>query len=118
MKTLRDERRGAMSVDADGLTIWRGGQAHAIPWAKIATITATRADAFLGDVIGVAVEAEGGLTGFASEHDPEWPALVAGIARHLAGSLPYARWALGLVAGHRTSITVYRKGECPDPGDC
>lgn len=81
-----------MSVDADGLTIWRGGQAHAIPWAKIATITATRADAFLGDVIGVAVEAE--------------------------GSLPYARWALGLVAGHRTSITVYRKGECPDPGDC
>lgn len=108
LERLRDERRGRMNALADGLEIHRGNRVSFVPWTQIVSITATRSDAFIGDVIVLSVVAENGHHAQASEHDPEWRHLIDGIAAHLPDSIPYTQWALELVAGNRLSFSVYR----------
>ncbi|TWB63557.1 hypothetical protein [Nitrospirillum viridazoti] len=115
LQRLRDQRRGKMTVSAGGLAIHKNGRDHELPWTAIETIVALRTTDYLaGDTIGLTIGAQGGLTAHATEHDAEWSALVAGISEHLAGSLPYARWALAIAAG-KAVVPVYRRGEFPEP---
>jgi len=111
LRHLRDERRGRMIVLESGLEIHQGSRVSFVPWLRLVRITATRNDAFIGDVIGLSIESADGQSAHASEHDPEWQALVDGLSAHLPGSVPYARWALELVAGNRASFPVYRAHE-------
>ncbi|MDZ5648160.1 hypothetical protein [Nitrospirillum sp. BR 11828] len=114
LRHLRDQRRGKMAVSSTGLIIQNNGHEHTVPWAEIESIVASRTDNHMaGDIISLSITTRDKLTAQATEHDAEWSALVAGISEHLAGSLPYARWALAVATG-KTVVPVYRRGEFPE----
>ncbi|MEE3625274.1 hypothetical protein UCD39_14960 [Nitrospirillum sp. BR 11752] len=113
LQHLREQRRGKMTISTAGLIIQKKGQNHQVAWTAIESIIAKRTDHMVGDTISLTITTRDGLTAQATEDDAEWSALIAGISDHLVGCLPYARWALALVAGEVT-IPVYRRGAVPD----
>lgn len=113
LQQLRDERRGKITVTEEGLVIDKNRESHKVPWSAIERITATRTDVYIGDLIELIVAVDGGLTARAAEHDSEWQSLIEGIAENLAGSLPYPKWAVSLVAG-KHFVVVFHRGHFPD----
>jgi hypothetical protein len=113
-RELRDERRGRIAILRSGIEIHKLQTVSDAKWADIEQITATKVDVFMGDVISLTVLIKSGVSGQVSEHDPEWYDLIEAISEHLPGSLPYANWALNLVAENAKTITIYQRGELPD----
>jgi hypothetical protein len=107
-RELRDERRGRIAINRSGIEIHKLRTVSDAEWADIERITATKVDVFMGDIISLTVLTKGGNSGQVSEHDPEWYDLIEAISEHLPGSLPYANWALNLVAGTAPTILVYQ----------
>jgi hypothetical protein len=107
-RQLRDERRGKIFVQDGGIEIDKLGKISKVKWAEIERITAIKTEVFIGDIISLTVLVTGGVTGEVSEHDPEWHDLIEAISIHLPGSLPYANWALNLVAATAQAVLVYQ----------
>jgi len=106
----RAARRGSLEPEEAGIAWRHGGTTRLVPWAAVSRVSVRRRDAFIGDVISLIVQADGGLCLSAAEHDPEWPALTRALGDHLTGSIPYRHWALRVVAEALEELEIYRRG--------
>jgi hypothetical protein len=109
---LRTRRAAApaVSADAEGLRI--GGER--VAWSDVRRLDACKRDIFVGDLLCLAILANGGRVFEINEESPGWKEAGDAIERFLPGSLPHAEWTLRLIAANPAeSVPIYPVDQLP-----
>ena len=106
---LQGRRPGPPAVVADAAGLRIG--AHAIAWSEVRRLEAYKRDAYVGDVLCLAILGPGDRVFEITEASPGWEAAGEGIERFLPGSLAHAEWMVRLIAATPgQSVAIYPLG--------
>lgn len=96
----------AVSADAAGLGIG----ADLLAWSEVRRLEAYKRDAYVGDVLCLAILGSGDRVFEITEASPGWEAAGDAIERFLPGSMAHAEWMVQLIAARPgQSVAIYPK---------
>ena len=105
----RRARNGRISLGDTGIQITRADGAELIAWQDIAEIKAILKDAYVGDNLGLVIEAGRAIPLTVMESDPGWTELTKAIGLYLPESVASPEWSLKTALTEREPMLVYRK---------
>ncbi len=103
---VQGKRPGPPAVSADAAGLGIGGDFLA--WSEVRRLAAYKRDAYVGDVLCLAILGPGDRVFEITEASPGWEAAGDAIERFLPGSLAHAEWMVRLIAASPgQSVAIY-----------
>jgi len=103
---VQGRRPGPPAVSADAAGLGIGG--NLLAWSEVRRLEAYKRDAYVGDVLCLAILGAGDRVFEITEASPGWEAAGDAIERFLPGSMAHAEWMVRLVAATPgQSVAIY-----------
>ncbi len=103
---VQGKRPGPPAVSADAAGLGIGGDFLA--WSEVRRLAAYKRDAYVGDVLCLAILGPGDRVFEITEASPGWEAAGDAIERFLPGSMAHAEWMVRLIAATPgQSVAIY-----------